>query len=106
MVASANLLLLLSPSASYFLILPALLRGFDTVIRIVIIGTMTPELIPSQYVGRWRGILGLFTGIVSVVAPIIGGMIWETLGPTSLFAIATLIEVKYKRVSKRKCEMM
>lgn len=93
LVASANLLLLLSPSASYFLILPALLRGFDTVIRIVIIGAMTPELIPSQYVGRWRGILGLFTGIVSVVAPIIGGMIWETLGPTSLFVIATLIEI-------------
>jgi MFS family permease len=93
LVASANLLLLLSPSASYFLILPALLRGFDTVIRIVIIGAMTPELIPSQYVGRWRGILGLFAGIVSIVAPIIGGMIWETLGPTFLFLIATLIEI-------------
>jgi Na+/melibiose symporter-like transporter len=92
LVASANLLLIFSPIASYFLILPALLRGLDTVIRIVIIGAMTPELIPSQYIGRWRGILGLFAGIVSIVAPLVGGMIWETLGPSSVFIIATILE--------------
>ena len=39
------------------------------------------------------GILGLFAGIVSIVAPIIGGMIWETLGPTFLFLIATFIKI-------------
>ena len=47
-----------------------MLRGFDTVSRIVIIGSMMPELISPEYLGRWRGVLGLFGGIASILGPL------------------------------------
>ena len=62
-----------------------MLRGFDTVSRIVIIGSMMPELISPEYLGRWRGVLGLFGGIASILGPIVGGIVWETAGPSAVF---------------------
>lgn len=45
------------------------------------------ELVPIDCIGRWRGILGLFGGFISIPAPIIGGIFWENLGLSCLILI-------------------
>jgi MFS family permease len=92
-VATAYLLLVLVPTPyPQLLLLPAVLRGFDAVSRIVIIGSMTPELIAPQYLGRWRGVLGLFGGLASILGPIVGGVVWETVGPSAVFLAAFAVD--------------
>lgn len=43
--------------------------------------------------GRWRGLIGLFTGLASIPAPVIGGLIWERLGPEWVFIAITAIDL-------------
>lgn len=87
----ANIVLVLA-SSSGWLILAGLLMGFR-MLGYFAYGSMTPELVPRDCLGRWRGLIGLFTGLVSIPAPIIGGYIWEHLGPAWVFIIPTLIDL-------------
>ena len=87
LVGLASVVLISAPTPE-LLLLSSVLRGFTGVISIVIIGSMTPELVPSTYLGRWRGLLGFFGGISGIVAPIVGGLIWEAIGPAYVFLIA------------------
>lgn len=87
LVGLASIVLIAAPTPELLLV-SSLLRGFTGVISIVIIGSMTPELVPSTYLGRWRGLLGFFGGISGIVAPIVGGLIWEAIGPAYVFLIA------------------
>jgi hypothetical protein len=43
--------------------------------------------------GRWIGVLQFFRGMVSIPAPIIGGIIWEHLGPAYIFIVPILIDL-------------
>jgi MFS family permease len=88
---AADLLFVLAPSP-IFLVIAGFLFGFR-MISGVIYGSMTPELMPQQYMGRWRGILGLFTGLASIPAPILGGVIWEQIGPEWVFIIPIILEL-------------
>jgi MFS family permease len=54
---------------------------------------MTPELVPSELLGRWQGLLGLFTGLASIMAPIFGGFLWVSLGPEWVFIVMTIIDL-------------
>ena len=87
----ANLLFVFAPSPE-ILLLAGLLMGFR-MLSMFAYGSMTPELVPSECIGRWRGLIGLFTGLVSIPAPIIGGLIWEHLGPGWVFIMPTLIDL-------------
>ena len=87
----ANLLFVFAPSPGY-LLLAGLLMGFR-MLSMFAYGSMTPELVPRECIGRWRGLLGLCTGLVSIPAPIMGGLIWEHLGPGWVFIIPTLIDL-------------
>jgi len=40
-----------------------------------------------------KGVLGLFAGLAAIPAPVIGGFVWEHLGPQWVFIIPTLIEL-------------
>lgn len=91
-VGLANIVLVYAPIPELLLV-SSLLRGFTGVISIVIIGSMTPELVPTRYLGRWRGLLGFFGGISSIVAPIVGGLIWEAIGPAYVFLIALGVDM-------------
>jgi MFS family permease len=75
------------------LMIPALLKGFNMVIRIVILGSMTAELVSPRYIGRFRGLIGLFGGLAGIIAPIFGGIVWETFGPSYVFAIAFFLDI-------------
>jgi MFS family permease len=90
-VCSANLLFALAPSPIY-LLLAGFFLGFR-MISGVVYSAITPELMPRNYIGRWRGVLGLISGLASIPAPIVGGLIWEHIGPEWVFIIPTLIEL-------------
>lgn len=87
----ANIVFIVAPSPE-FLLLAGLLMGFRMLTAFAY-GSMTPELVPKDCIGRWRGLIGLCTGLVSIPAPIIGGLIWEHLGPGWVFLIPTLIDL-------------
>lgn len=91
-VGLASIVLVYAPTPELLLV-SSLLRGFTAVISIVIIGSMTPELVPPWCLGRWRGLLGFFGGISSIAAPLIGGLIWETIGPAYVFLTALGIDL-------------
>lgn len=88
----ANLLLILSPTPEY-LVVTALLNGFRMITGVATQGAMTPELVPTEYIGRWRGMLGVFGGGVSMLAPVVGGLIWESMSPHVVFIIPILIDL-------------
>jgi len=88
---TANILFIISPSPEW-LLLAGFLLGFRMVAMFAY-GSMTPELVPMDCIGRWRGLIGLFTGLATIPAPIVGGLIWEHLGPHWVFVIPTLIDL-------------
>ena len=54
---------------------------------------MTLELVPLEKQGKWSGVLGLFTGLLTVPAPILGGLIWRELGPMYVFLIPVVFDL-------------
>jgi MFS family permease len=42
------------------------------------------EIIPQDIRGKWMGVLAVITGVIGVVAPVIGGFIWN-VNPNYLF---------------------
>ncbi|HUV89293.1 MAG TPA: MFS transporter, partial [Anaerolineae bacterium] len=75
---ASNVLLVLSPNA-LTLVLSAALQVFYT-LSSGVTGAMTLELVPLEKQGKWSGVLGLFTGLLTIPAPILGGLIWRELG--------------------------
>ena len=56
-------------------------------------GSMTPELVPPDCLGRWRGLIGFVTGLMSIPAPVVGGYIWERVGPEWVFILVTALDL-------------
>lgn len=74
------------------LVLYATLQVFYT-ISVGITGAMTMELVPVEQQGRWSGMLALFAGLLTIPAPIIGGIIWRELGPIYVFLIPIALDL-------------
>jgi MFS family permease len=89
--SAANIMLILAPSPNW-LLLSGFLMGFRMIASFSY-GSMTPELVPPECLGRWRGIIGLFSGLACIPAPIIGGLIWERFGPEWVFITITAIDI-------------
>jgi MFS family permease len=87
----ANLVFIFAPSREW-LIVAGFLLGFR-MIASYSYGSMTPELVPRDCIGRWRGLLGFFMGLAAIPAPIIGGFIWERISPGMVFITITLIDL-------------
>jgi MFS family permease len=87
----SNIIYVLAPTPEW-LILAGSLMGFR-MLTMFAYGSMTPELVPSHCIGRWRGIIGLCTGLLSIPAPLIGGILWEYLGPEWVFIFPILIDI-------------
>lgn len=86
-----SFLLLIYAPDSTTLLLSGVFQGFFMLIAVTQ-GAMTAELVPTPLLGRWHGLLGLFRGLVSVIAPAIGGVIWEVLSPESVFIFLILTQ--------------
>jgi MFS family permease len=87
----AYLLFAFAPSPEW-LIIAGFLMGFGMITGVTG-SSMTPELVPKKFIGRWRGIIGLCTGLMTIPAPIIGGLVWEHLGPEWVFIIPVFIDI-------------
>jgi len=87
----AYLLFAFAPSSGW-LIVGGFLMGFRMITGVTG-SAMTPELVPKKFIGRWRGIIGLCTGLITIPAPIIGGLVWEHLGPEWVFIIPVFIDI-------------
>ncbi len=88
----SSLFLLIFAPNSTFLLLSGVLQGVF-MLGAVTQGAITAELVPASLLGRWYGILGVFRGIVSIVAPLIAGLIWSTVGPAYVFLLIIITEV-------------
>jgi len=84
------LMLIFAPSPAY-LIISSILGGFRTIADYIAIDPLQVELVPIDCRGRWRGIVGLVGGLASIPAPIIGGIIWEIIGPNYLIFTPILL---------------
>jgi MFS family permease len=84
------LLLIYAPNTNILLI-SSFLQGF-LMVGLVTQGIITQELVPPRIIGTWWGILGLLSGIMRVLGPIIGGFIWSFLGPVYVFLFILFLE--------------
>ena len=74
-----------------FLIFSGFLQGF-WMLAGVTQGAMSAELVPTHLLGRWYGLLGVFGSVISVAAPLLGGVIWSVLSPTHVLTFIILAQ--------------
>jgi Na+/melibiose symporter-like transporter len=80
----ASLLLLIYASDPTMLLVSGVFQGFF-MLSAVTQGAMTAELVPTPLLGRWHGLLGLVRGVITVLAPVMGGALWGSISPESVF---------------------
>jgi MFS family permease len=78
------LVLLVVAQNDLVLILAGALNGFFT------LGAITQaaiglEMVPLEMLGSWNGLRSLSRGIVNIASPLIGGLLWVSLGPEYIF---------------------
>jgi len=79
-----SLLILIYALDSTMLLASGVLQGLF-ILAAVTRGAMTAELVPTSLLGRIYGVLGLFRGLVMILAPIIGGILWSAISPEYVF---------------------
>ena len=75
-----SMLLMVYAPNSLILILASLLSGFTMIISVTQ-GAINAEIVPRELHGSWFGLNGFARGIMNIVSPILGGLLWETQGP-------------------------
>lgn len=86
-----SILLLIYAQNTMMLLVSGVLQGFY-LLSAVTQGAITAELVPVSLLGRWFGTLNLFRGMASITGPIIGGLIWTSIGPNYVFLFIIFIE--------------
>lgn len=89
---ASALSLILAPSPEY-LVITGIFEGLWMSSMMVIWPTFTNELVPLKLRGRWTGIRFTLMGLSSCVAPIVGGIVWETLDPQYIFIIPVIFDL-------------
>jgi MFS family permease len=88
----SSLVLLILSLNSTTLLSSSILQGFFT-LGLVTQAAMSAELMPTYLLGRWYGLLGFFRGLVSVAAPVIAGLIWDSVGSAYVFVFLVITEL-------------
>jgi len=89
---SAGLLLLIVAPNEATLVVAGLLTGF-LMLSGVTGGSISVELVPKELLGSWFGVIGLFRSLISVASPLIGGLLWNSLGPASVLIFLAVTQV-------------
>ena len=90
----SNLMLVWSPKP-VFLLIAGILQGFHF-IGTPILGAMERELVPAEQMGRWLGITRFFRMLVSACLALIGGVIWDRVGPQFVFLTFIAIDLFWR----------
>jgi MFS family permease len=88
---AANLCLIFA-TGSNMLVLSGFLFGFNS-IGMALASAMAAEIMPQQQMGRWIGIVSLVRGLLSIPAPLIGGLIWDHLAPHYVFVVTIAVDL-------------
>jgi MFS family permease len=91
----ASYLLLVYACNAFTLILAGAFQAFY-LISSGVTNAMTLELVPVKQMGKWSGLIGLVRGLVTVPAPLLGGLIWDHLSPMYVFLIPIGVDVLLK----------
>ena len=91
---SANLILVLAFSP-FFLVLSGILLGFLNITDPVR-GAMEMEMFPASQMGRWLGINRLVKSLFGAAMALVGGMIWDIIGPQYVFLSFICIDLLIK----------
>jgi len=91
-IYSAAMLLLVAADSSPLLILAGFMSGFSFVAGVTQ-GAINVELVPRDILGSWLGLNGLFRGLVGMVSPLLGGVLWSSLGPEYVFYFLAATQV-------------
>lgn len=79
-----SMLLLVYADGAPLLVLAGLLNGFSFIAGVTA-GAISVELVPRDLLGSWFGLNGLFRGLINMSSPILGGLLWNRLGPEYVF---------------------
>jgi MFS family permease len=86
------LLLILTPrGASWMLLLAWCCRGVMMSSRSWM--TMSMEMVPQEYRGRWTGFLSLLQNLIRVPAMLLGGYLYESGNPELVFIIPVIVDL-------------
>ena len=91
---AANLILIGS-SSPFFLIIAGTLMGFSHIMG-PITGAIEMELVPAEQMGRWLGINRLVKAFFAAVMALVGGLIWDKMGPQYVFIIFVIIDLIFR----------
>ena len=83
-VYSLSLVLLVFAPNDVVLVISGMLSGF-LFLNMVTQGAIGLELVPKELLGSWNALNAVARGLLGIVAPLLGGLIWESLGPNYLF---------------------
>ncbi len=89
---ASNLLLVLAPlGAPWVLLLAWGCRG--VMMSANAFNTMSMEMVPPEYRGRWTGFVSLFQNLLRVPAILLGGYIYENINPALVFLIPIAVDL-------------
>ena len=55
--------------------------------------TLFMELVPAEQRGRWMGLSNTFTAMVQIVAPIVGGFLYDSQYPWLIFVVPLVVDM-------------
>ena len=84
-------LLVLAPGP-LVLVIAAGLWGFSQ-LALMVTEAMSNELVPLPQIGRWKGLLAFSRGLIGIPAPLISGLLWDNIGPASIFLIPVAVDL-------------
>jgi len=87
-----SLLLLMYAPSDVFLVASGLLSG-TIWLTLVTQVSVWGDLVPLELLGSWSGLLGLARGVVGILTPMIGGFLWNSLGPDSLIYFLIITQI-------------
>lgn len=90
-----SLILLMTAKSSWMLILSGILQGFYN-ISLTLTATMSFELVSAKNMSTWLGITRLTGNLLSAILAVVGGAIYDTVGPFVLFTSFILLEACVK----------
>jgi MFS family permease len=88
--ASLLLLVLAPPNTRWVLLLAWSMRGI--MMASSAWQTMSMEMVPEEYRGRWTGLISLVQNLIRVPSMLLGGYLYESVNPALVFIIPIVVD--------------